>query len=237
VTAQSSLEHPTAAMPFNELLRRDSWPPTIVRINDEDAAEANPIDEDPFSYFLTSPDELDEEEDLSAGIESATKPTQVREVSPSSLQHSPLPFEDDDDDDDDDDDGDFGLAMPLTLRQFTFRHSSGDAREPRPTGLGISLPQLRSSRGRPTVRLSPSRSVRGRGQTRSLSARRPHSWRVPSPDLGSITEEKECEEEGAREIEGQTKTGLSVSGPTPAEVEKVKPSPKSKPKKRVHWAL
>lgn len=235
MTAQSSLDYPTAAMPFNELLRRDSWPPTIVRINDEDAAEANPIDEDPFSYFLTSPDELDEEEDLSAGIESATKPTQVREVSPSSLQHSPLPFEDTDDDDDDDDD-EFGLAIPLTLRHFTPRHSSG-AREPRPTGLGISLPQLRSSRGRPTVRLSPSRGARGRGQTRSLSARRPHSWRVPSPELGSITEEKECEEEAAKETEGQTKVGLSVSGPIPAELEKSKQSPKSKPKKRVHWAL
>jgi hypothetical protein len=218
-------------MPFNELQRRDSWPPTILRINDENAEEISPIDQDPFSFFLSVADELDDEEDLSAGIESAAKPTQVREVSPSSLQRSPLPFEDDDDDDDDD----FVLAMPFSLKSF-----SNDGRESRAaqrsdglTGLGISLPQqLRSSRGRPTVRLAPpSRSGRGRGQTRSLSARRPHSWRVPSPDLGSIMEEKECEDEGKKEVDGKKQDELSMSAPIPSEMEK------AKRKKRVHWAF
>lgn len=218
-------------MPFNELQRRDSWPPTILRINDEDADEISPIDQDPFSYFLSVADELDDEEDLSAGIESATKPTQVREVSPSSLQRSVLPLEDDDDDDDDDE---FVLAMPFTLKDFTSdgRESRAAQRPDGLTGLGISLPQqLRSSRGRPTVRLTPpSRNGKGRGQTRSLSARRPHSWRVPSPELGSIMEEKECEEEGKREVEVKKKVELSMSAPTHSETEK------AKPKKRVHWA-
>jgi hypothetical protein len=223
-------------MPFNELQRRDSWPPTILRISDDDADEINPIDEDPFSYFLTSPDDLDDDEDLSAGIESATKPTQVREVSPSSLQRSSLPFEDDDIDEE------FFLASPFSLRD-----PSSDGRESRAaqrhdsltglTGLGISLPQLlRSNRGRPTVRLTPpSRGGRGRGQTRSLSARRPHAWRVPSPDLGSIIEEKECEEDGQIESEINKKEDLSMSAPMPSEIEKAK-KPK-KPKKRVHWAF
>jgi len=221
-------------MPFNELQRRDSWPPTILRISEDETDEFNAIDEDPFSYFLTSPDELDDEEDLSAGIESATKPTQMREVSPSSLQRSPLSFEDDDEDEE------FGIAMPLTLREFTLHPNDG--RESRTThradgltGLGISIPQLRSSRGRPTVRLVPARHVRGRGQTRSLSARRPHSWRIPSPDLSSIAEEKEYEEEGKSETERKVKGDLSMSAPMPSGIEKAKPSPK--PKKRVHWAV
>lgn len=217
-------------MPFNELQRRDSWPPTILRIHEEDADEINPIDLDPFSYFLTSPDELDDDEDLSAGIESATKPTQVREVSPSSLQRSPRPFEDDDDDDDE-----FFLAMPFIIKDPTSegRKSRAAKRADGLTGLGISLPKhLRSSRGRPAVRLAPSsRSGRGRGQTRSLSARRPHSWRVPSPDLGSIMEEKEREEECENESKIKKKGELSMGAPKPSEMAK------AKSKKRVHWAF
>jgi hypothetical protein len=223
-------------MPFNELQRRDSWPPTILRINDEDADGLSPIDRDPFSYFLTSPDELDDDEDLSAGIESATKPTPVREISPSSLQRSPRldPVEDEDVDDIDEE---FFLATP-----FSITDTPGDGRESRTahradalTGLGISLPQhLVSVRGRPAVRLAPpSRGGRGRGQTRSLSARRPHSWRVPSPDLGSIMEEKECEED--TKIDSEKKKSkrdeLSMNAPMPSEMEK------AKPKKRVHWAF
>jgi hypothetical protein len=217
-------------MPFNELQRRDSWPPTILRINDDDTEEISPIDLDPFSYFLTSPDELDDEEDLSAGIESAIKPTQVREVSPSSLQRSPLPFEDDDDEDDE-------LFLALSLSHpgaySDGRESRASQRPGGLTGLGISLPQqLRSSRGRPTARLAPpSRSGRGRGETRSLSARRPHSWRVPSPDLESIIEEKECEVDGKHDIQPKKKEELSMSAPTPSEIEK------AKPQKRVHWAF
>jgi hypothetical protein len=216
-------------MPFNELQRRDSWPPTILRISDADAEEINPIDEDPFSFFLTSPDELDDDEDLSAGIESAIKPTQVREISPSSLQRSSLPF------DDDDIDEEFFLATTFSLRDPSSdgRESRAAQRQDGLTGLGISLPQqLRSARGRPTVRLAPpSRGGRGRGQTRSLSARRRRSWRVPSPDLGSITEEMECEEDAQNKTEMNKKEELSMSAPMPSEMEK------AKPKKRVHWAF
>jgi hypothetical protein len=223
-------------MPFNELQRRDSWPPIIVRINVDDADDISAIDEDPFSYFLTSPDDLEDDEDLAAGIESSTKSTPVREISPSTIQRSPLPLMDDDEDED------FGFAMPLSLKDFALRHTS-NGRESRATnrtddglkGLGITIPHLRSSRGRPAVRLTPLRNGRGRGQTRSLSARRPHSWRVPSPDLGSIKEERESDEEGKSEGEKKVGEGFSTSAPTPSKTEKAAPSPT--PKKRVHWAF
>lgn len=226
-------------MPFNELQRRDSWPPTVLRIRDE-ADDTDPIDEDPFSFFLTSPEDIDieDDEDLSAGIESSKpKSSQVQEVSPSTIQkHSPpLPL------DDDDEDEDFGLAMPLSLRDFTRRLTS-DGRKSRSTqraedgllGLGIAIP-ITAVRGRATVRLTPSRSGRGRGQTRSLSARRPRSWRAPSPDLGSIMEERESDEEGKLGIENAPRQELSVSAPATSYMEQA--AAPVKPKKRVHWAF
>jgi len=225
-------------MPFNELQRRDSWPPTIVRIHDEDPEEMTPIDEDPFSFFLTSPADLeDDEEDLSAGIESPHhKSPKVQEISPSLIQkHSPpLPLEDEDDD------AEFGLAMPLSLKDFTRRHT-GDGRKSRSEnraedglmGLGIAIPPSSALRGRAQVRLIPARRGSGRGQTRSLSARRPRSWRAPSPDLGSITEERESDEEMKDEVPKQE---LSFSAPTTSYMEQIVPVVK-KPKKKVHWAF
>jgi hypothetical protein len=230
-------------MPFNELQRRDSWPPTVLRLHDATAEDTKDIDEDPFSFFLTSPDDvdLDDDEDLSAGIESSSKPTPVRSISPSEIQKhsppspSPLPFIDSDEDEE----YDYGLSMPLSLKDFTARHTN-DGRQSRSSqraqdglaGLGIMIPdhQLRSSRGRPVVRLSP----RGRGQTRSLSARRAHSWRVPSPDLGSIREERESDEEkGDAPLLEQE---MSVSAPVTSQIEQAMAA-KPKKKKRVHWAF
>jgi len=227
-------------MPFNELQRRDSWPPTVLRIREEEPEDTDPIDEDPFSFFLTSPEDIDfEDEDLSAGIESSkSKFPQVQEVSPSTIQkHSP-PMQHDDDEDEDED---FGLAMPLSLRDFT-RRQTGDGRKSRSTqrpadaltGLGIAIP-ITAVRGRATVRLTPSRSGRGRGQTRSLSARRPRSWRAPSPELGSITEERESDEEGKLGVEDATNE-FSVSAPVTSNMEQAAAMP-VKPKKRVHWAF
>lgn len=198
------------------------------------------IDENPFSFFLTSPDEfdIDDDEDLSAGIESSSKIPEVREVSPSDIQRSPLPLEDDEDDS-------FGLAMPLSLKDFSLKHT-GDGRKSRAgkraddglKGLGIAIPEF-NARGRATVRLTPSRSGRGRGQTRSLSARRPHAWRLPSPDLGSIKEERESDEEMERQTLIPATPELSISAPAtsymPSALRSASPSPK--PKKRVHWAF
>lgn len=213
-----------------------------MRIRDEEADTIDPIDADPISFFLTSPEDvdIDEDEDLSAGIESPNpKSKKIQEVSPSALQkHSPpLPL----DSDDEDDDEDFGIAMPLSLEDFTRRHTS-DGRNSRSShrtenglkGLGIAIPELTAARGRATVRLTPSRSGRGRGQTRSLSARRPRSWRAPSPDLGSIREEREVDDKENLVVEA--KHEFSVSAPATSYMEQ-NAAPLIKPKKRVHWAF
>ncbi|KAF7908904.1 uncharacterized protein EAE98_006202 [Botrytis deweyae] len=209
-------------MPFNELQRRDSWPPTIIHLR-ENNADIDAIDEDPFSYFLTSPDEItdDDIDDFSAGIMSDDEgKSEVREISPSSLQRAPL---------DDEEDILFGFPMPLSLKDFTKVHGNG--RESRAAhrmdqqlkGLGISISDFTTSRGRAKARPTPPQG-RGRGQTRSLPLRRPHSWREPSPDLRSIKEEGE-DEEGTREGGKMPSMVLSQAVESP------------KPKKKVHWAL
>jgi len=228
-------------MPYNELTRRDSWPPTIVRIRDGETEETDAIDENPFSFFLTSPEDLDDlldDEDLSAGIETPdSSRSPVREVSPSTLQRLPAEA------DGDDEDYDFGLAMPLSLKDFSIRHTSGrksragERPEDKLMGLGIAIPEYSAKRGRPTVRLTPSRSGRGRGQTRSLSARRNTSWREPSPDIWTIKEEKESDDEKKPEESTQKiEIPISASAPATTQIRKfVTQSPK--PKKRVHWAF
>lgn len=247
-------------MPFNELQRRDSWPPTVLRLHDEDHADefddVSDIDENPFSFFLTSPEDLDDaEEDLSAGIETSSssfKPT-IREVSPSSLQRVPLPDSSSDEDDDS------ALEMPLTLKAFTLLHTSGKKsraghyKSPG-TGLGISIPENVALRGRSRVKLAPTRSGHGRGsgrtRARSLGSRRPQSWRLPSPDIWSIEEEKEDEAEAEAEREETTSTAekktrstqvpvIKVIEPSPVEepAKDLLPSPPKKKKKRVHWAF
>jgi len=221
-------------MPFNELQRRDSWPPTIVRIRDDESApeDTSEMDENPFSFFLTSPEDFDDEalEDLSAGIETSSKSPQVREISPSAVQRSLLPPQDDEN-------GrvERGFAMPLSLKDFTLKHTDGrklrqgQRPEDKLAGLGIAIPEF-NARGRATVKLTPSTSGRGRGQTRSLSAHRPHSWRVPSPDIGTIKEEQESD----KDVQTLPKQEEWMSAPSSPEIAKVEAV---KPKKRVHWAF
>jgi len=242
-------------MPFNELQRRESWPPTVVRLRDNELEESEAIDANPISFFLT-PSDLsdfsDDDEDLSAGIESSSRKTlPIREISPSSIQkRSPPPptiIEEDEEED-----IEIGMAMPLTLKEFTRKYSS-DGRQSRSsqrtedglTGLGIAIPEGAARRGRATVRLTPSRNGkstgRGQRQTRSLSARRPRSWRAPSPDLVPILEERESDEDEHEKenITEDRKQEISISAPPNAYVEQVvKPVvEKKKKKKRVHWAF
>jgi len=224
-------------MPFNELQRRDSWPPTLVRIRDHEATveATSAIDENPFSFFLTSPEDIDDEdlEDLSAGIETSSKSPRVREISPSAIQRTRPLLEDDDDEE-----VEYGLAMPLSLKEFTMKHidgrksRQGQRTEEMLAGLGITLPDFTARRGRATVKLAPSRSVRGRGQTRSLSARRPHSWRIPSPDIGTIKEERESDD--GEDFLNAPKQEKCMSAPPSPELAKREVI---KPKKRVHWAF
>ncbi|CAL3964027.1 hypothetical protein PZA11_001487 [Diplocarpon coronariae] len=237
-------------MPFNELQRRDSWPPTVIRLHSpEDPDDTEAIDQDPFSFFLTSPEDIDEfldgdlELDLSAGIETPESESEepVRELSPSSLQRALL---DDESDKEGDEDVGFGLAMPLSLKDFTQRisHSGSEGRKSRRgqhTGLGIAIPETQASaRGRAKVRLAPSRSGRGRGQTRSLSVRK-QSWRVPSPGIYSIREEGESDDE-KRDVKGmgQARVDGAKSAPATTRLEQlvIQVPDKHKIVKRVHWA-
>jgi hypothetical protein len=225
-------------MPYNELQRRDSWPPTIIRLHEEEPENLDNIDEDPISFFLTSPEDIDEfldDEDLSAGIETPESKSPVREVSPSTLQRLPL---------EDSEEFDFGLAVPMTLKDFTTKHTSGrksragQRSEDSLKGLGIAIPEFSATRGRAKVRLTPTRSGRGRGQTRSLSARRPQSWREPSPDIWTIKEERESDDDLniAPGRSGTVETLISASAPASTNIGALM-TPSQKPKKRVHWAL
>jgi len=230
-------------MPYNELHRRDSWPPTILRLHEENIPEIEDedIDVDPFSYFLTSPEDIDDDaEDLSAGIESDddTDPP-VRSVSPSSLQGLS-----------DESGGDSyhphdvagGFAAPLSLRDFTNtrrpdkKDKAAGPQHDFGMALGSHPPKAPALRGRRTVRLTPTQKGRGRGHTRSLSAGRPRSWREPSPDVWSIPEE---EEGNAADDDIPT---LKLDGiqkevrPDPPADESAFEPPK-KLKKKVRWAL
>lgn len=238
-----SFSHPK--MPFTEPNRRDSWPPTILRLHDDYEGTISPeeIDEDPFAYFLTSPTPEEDEdfdifEDLSAGIEAPDKPnTPVREVSPSSLQRTPLDIEDDSY-------LGLGIAVPLSLRDFSLAHEKKKSEKSNRKHLSAQAPALRVRR---TVRLAANHTIRSRGhaRTRSHSAPRPHSWREPSPDVWSIPEEKEDMDvddvpllsgdedppAGTVEVTGSAKDEPRRKG----EVMMVDTSPQ-KIKKRVHWA-
>ncbi|TVY62281.1 hypothetical protein LSUE1_G008821, partial [Lachnellula suecica] len=155
-------------MPFNELpriQRRDSWPPTTLRVGPADT-DLTSIDDNPISFFLTPPDsdiDLDDylsDDDLSAGISSSSP--KIREISPSSIQRAALsiPAIDEEEEEIEDD-----FEAPMTLRDFTAKHNSG--RQSRQghnknegLGLGITLPDHTAMRGRARVKLLP---ARGRG--------------------------------------------------------------------------
>lgn len=247
-------------MPFNELQRRDSWPPTIVRIpartssNNDLTFDPTLLDEDPISFFLTAPEDIDDflsDEELSAGIESSAKAPVIREISPSRVQRVPRLDELEEEDEEEE------FGVPLTLRDFTERSSGGrtsrsghyseieSERKQGGLGLGITLPEHAAMRGRARVRLIPEGRGRGRGRARTLSARRPQSWREPSPEIWRIEEEREDEVDGTNKgkMLGGEAMGRSVS--TPGSVGgggilKGSPawsaSPSPGPKKRVHWA-
>lgn len=227
---------------FKEINRRDSWPPTILRLHEDDLSPEE-IDTNPFAYFLTSPTPEDDEdyeyfEDLSAGIEASNEPTTpVREVSPSSLQRTPLETADD---------SHVGRAfgLPLSLRDFTLAHSPSKKDKkslPDATDFGQpSPPPTPALRGRGMVRLAPNR---GRGQTRSrsLSSPRPHSWREPSPDVWSIPEERE--DTGLDDVPPLSldwaEDSAQASGAEEAVIfeEPTHLPAKKKAKKRVHWGF
>jgi len=240
------------------------------------------IDENPFSFFLDSddkyddgevdlgdPDEffyhdtelyvhsdLDDDEDLSAGIETPDSEMDleaVREISPSSLQRAIKELDLGQEVEqghvfgEEDEDTVFGMAMPLTLRDFSkrFSDSKDDGRQSRTEiarsnsrkeemgrGLDISvfkekeMKDFTIRRGRSVVRLTPSSNSEGRGQTRSLSVRKPPSWKLPSRGIWRIEEEDE---------EKKGEEAISTSAPTRMGILIAPGSPRRRSAKKVHW--
>jgi hypothetical protein len=226
---------------FKEVNRRDSWPPTILRLHDDLSPEE--IDENPFAYFLTSPgpeddDEYEYYEDLSAGIEASDEPkTPVREVSPSSLQRTPLETAEDSH-------AGKGFAMPLSLRDFSIAPSNSK-KEKKALHRTADLdhipqpPPTPALRGRGIIRLPPNRP-RGQTRSRSLSSPRPRSWCEPSPDVWSIPEEKE--DTGLDDVPPLSldwaEDSAQASGAEEALIFEEPTEPvKKKSKKRVHWGF
>jgi len=236
-------------MPFNQPHLSDSWPPTVVRLSaaDESEAKANDsslelhsvddstsqeehdsLEDNPFAYFLSSPEDSEEDEDLSAGIETPDSQSDVpivRTVSPSDFQRRnpeeiliPVSSEEDyiyDAELFDADAYDIGVAIPMTLREFSALHSQFESR-PRP-GRTQSLPlfpHVTTPESRmPTSKLSgPTRGhVRGRtlsvhlpASSRRLRAdsyprRKPRSWQRPSDDVPTIPEESSSASNSSKE--------------------------------------
>jgi hypothetical protein len=221
---------------FKEVNRRDSWPPTILRLHEDNISEEE-IDANPFAYFLTSPspeddDDIDFFEDLSAGIEAENEPkTPVREVSPSSLQRVPLETPDRSL-------AGKGFAVPLSLRDFTLAHEN--KREKTNRGVASELdhtPPTPTLRGRGMVRLTPNKG-RGQAHSRSLSSPRPRSWHEPSPDVWSIPEEKEdtgLDDVPPLSLDAAEDDSAQISS---AEEAVIFTEPvKKKVKKKVHWGV
>jgi hypothetical protein len=224
-------------MPFKEQSRRDSWPPTIIHLDDSSAIDD--IDEDPFPYFLTSPapedtgDETSCFEDLTAGIEAGNEAgTSVREVSPSAIQRAPFQAE-----------GDsysskkniksFGISLGLRglrLARELRKHNRVDGQ--RVDGLNVPTS---TARGRNNIRLTSRRESRGRGKARSLSTPRAHSWREPSPEVYPIPEEREDAEP---ELTPQPSSDIHVQAEGPMSRKKDRAiDTKTEVKKTVRWAL
>lgn len=163
--------------------------------------EHETLEENPFSYFLSSPDDSDDDEDLSAGIETpdsqSTSPI-IRTVSPSDFQSrsteeplSPVSSEEDYIYDPYDAElFDIAVAVPLTLCEFSASQSLTESRH-RPLRIQ-SLTKL--SGPKPGLVRARSPSSHGLVSSRRLRAdtyplRKPRSWRKPSDDVWTIPEE------------------------------------------------
>ncbi|ELR03270.1 hypothetical protein GMDG_06020 [Pseudogymnoascus destructans 20631-21] len=171
-------------MPSHHLIRRDSWPPTILRLGHEGAPDISDTDANPFAYFLepvlpADVDDNDDYLDLSAGIESDdAKTPQVREVSPSSLQRLPILADEELEAEQAEQEMHDWLSVPRRGKQ---RGSNS-------SGKGSQGGRTAAARGRGLVRNS---AIPGPA-TRSRSAGpRGRAWREPSPEIGVIEEEGE----------------------------------------------
>ncbi|KAF9870807.1 hypothetical protein CkaCkLH20_11706 [Colletotrichum karsti] len=226
--------------------RRDSWPPTQVRLmptTPKDYPSLDDIDEDPLTYFLTPAPDLEEDDvdmmDFDAGIEGNSPREIVRSVSPSTLdglnkakgrKSPPVPDLSDLATPEEDDEEDYirfapqGFTVPFSLRDFAIDGVKSNRSKTHPDAL---LSPSSPTRGRAPVRPG------GRGRQRSVSFRhrQHHVWREPSPDVWSI--EEETEEELLSEI------GSSIGAVSDMEEDgnMGKDVEAAKPKKKVRFLL
>jgi len=227
--------------------RRDSWPPTILRLNEIDLFGLDEIDSNPVAYFLTTPEVFDDDDDddiehLSAGIESDDDMfPEIRDVSPSSLQRAVLETEDDSSALED---SAPSLLSPTDLAEDHISDKSPEESCEDNTTIDTYVPSTPAFRSRGPVRLLPKYTLRERGRTRSLSTQRRHSWLEPSQDVWSIPEEKE-------DVQDTDVKDLTMQDAAPVpEWEKYQGNlegnlndadnsllPLKKPKKKVRWAF
>ncbi|EQK99471.1 hypothetical protein OCS_04815 [Ophiocordyceps sinensis CO18] len=239
--------------------RRDSWPPTQVRLSPSmSKASSDPrplledMDDNPLTYFLTpTPDNDmgdmgDDDMVFDAGIEDSSQPREiVRSLSPSSLEGLGMPkaragspeLDSDGLTTDDDDDEDYVRFSPGSpSRLAPLRNIAIDGLRLRT----VSPVQGRTTNGLLSPASYPATRSRGRSSARtqrvtharSMSARpRPgRLWREPSPDVWSI--EEETEEEVTRSQTGFEGNGSGTGGNGTA-VRKTA----AKPNKRVRFLL
>lgn len=232
--------------------RRDSWPPTQVRLEPRSSKNFEPrplledIDEDPLTYFLAPNADHDEDYsmDFDAGIEDPNNPSEmVRSVSPSNLdglsKDRPSSPECDSDvsitsHDEDEDDEDYIRWSPHNSRLTSFQDLQNDglAARTRSPVFGRSTNALLSPNSfpAPTPR---GRNVRGRPRSSSLRSRPTHLWREPSPDVWSI--EEETEEEMLMSEMGSPMEVDDKDDDDKEETDKTKKA--AKPKKKVRFVL
>ncbi|KFY39034.1 hypothetical protein V494_04132, partial [Pseudogymnoascus sp. VKM F-4513 (FW-928)] len=162
-------------MPSHHLIRRDSWPPTILRLG-HDTPDISDTDANPFAYFLepavpADVDDNDDYLDLSAGIESDdAKTPQVREVSPSSLQRLPILSDAELEAEQAEQDMHDWLSVPRRVKE---RGGSSKAGKAGRTGAARGRGLVRTGAGQPGP-VTRSRSAGPRGR----------AWREPSPEIG-----------------------------------------------------
>ena len=162
--------------------RRHSWPPFPVHI----FRHSHDIDENPFEFFISAPENIDIEDDLRAGIDEAPhapslSPFHFRIKSPSSpvLEHTKSPI--------------VKLKRWIERMERRYRHrpvmvepaSSPTVPEP-----ASNQPDVTSVRGRQNSRLSPPDGARR--SIRSHSAR-PRVWIRPGEDIWPVLEEEQDE--------------------------------------------
>ncbi|KAI8307313.1 hypothetical protein K4K61_003672 [Colletotrichum sp. SAR11_59] len=224
--------------------RRDSWPPTQVRLmptTPKDYPSLDDIDEDPLTYFLTPAPDLEEDEDgdmmdFDAGIEDSSPREIVRSVSPSSLDglnkskgrtSPPVPDLSDLATPEEDDEEDYirfapqGFCVRFSLRDFTIDGVKPKRSKTHPDAL------LSPSRGRTPVRPAG----RGRQHSVSFRHRQQHVWREPSPDVWSIEEETE------EELLSELGSSIGAVSDMEEDAHMGKDVEAAKPKKKVRFLL